>query len=115
MFYLPCTQIYMSTEEETQDEFYFFIPGGNIISQCHVRLTSTCIFPERNRIRHLAKQFMSLVFKGFFREGGRSSRGPNILEKFCGRLGESCFDFAGLRSSYCQERSVNATSALRRI
>lgn len=84
---LPCNQLYMRVEEENQNDFWFFIPGGNIlvISQCHVRLTSTCVFPKRNCVRHLAKQFMLLVFKESFREGGRSSRGPNVPERLCER------------------------------
>lgn len=62
-----------------------------------------------------AKQLMSLVFKVFFRQEGRSSRGPNMPERLCERLGESWFDIAGLRSSpHCQESSVNATSTPRR-
>lgn len=85
----------------------FFIPRGIIfiMSQCHGRLTSTCVCRSCNW--HLAKQFMQLVFKGFFGEGGSSSHGPNVPE----RLGGYWSDIAGPRSSPHQEISVNAASA----
>lgn len=59
------------------------IPKGIVfvISHYEGRLTSICVFPRRNCNLYLAKQLMQLVFKGFFEEGGRSSRGPNMLER----------------------------------
>lgn len=116
---LPCNWLYMRIEEENQDVFYFFFIHREIIfviSQCHGRLTSTCVFPRRNCNWHLAKQFMQLVFKGFFGKGGRSGHGPNVPERLCERLGGSWLDIAGLRSSpHNQERSANAVSAQSKV
>lgn len=84
---LPCSKLYMRLVEENQDVFlliYLFIVLGEIIfviSQCHGRITSTCVSQKRNCNLHQAKQFMPPVFKGFIGKRCRSSHGPYVPDR----------------------------------